>query len=74
MHQRWISSIFNNFCVNEYYPRFEKATEILLRLGNVQKDSANKSAYFKTMLSIIIVQLAAGDEVEAGKRFQEFCM
>ncbi|KAG0265827.1 hypothetical protein BG011_003978 [Mortierella polycephala] len=56
------------------HKRFEKATEILLRLGNVQKDSANKSAYFKTMLSIIIVQLAAGDEVEAGKRFQEFCI
>lgn len=53
--------------------RFEKATEILLRLGNVQKDTANKSAYYKTLLSVIIVQLAAGDEVEAGRKFQEFC-
>ncbi|KAG0204063.1 hypothetical protein BGX28_003874 [Mortierella sp. GBA30] len=56
------------------HKRFEKAIEILLRLGNVQKDTANKSAYFKTLLSIIIVQLAAGDEVEAGKKFQEFCI
>ncbi|KAF9903979.1 hypothetical protein BX616_001451, partial [Lobosporangium transversale] len=53
--------------------RYEKATEILLRLGKVQSDSANKHAYYKTLLSIVIVQLAAGDEVEAGKRFQEFC-
>ncbi|KAF9348713.1 hypothetical protein BGX26_012891 [Mortierella sp. AD094] len=53
--------------------RFEKATEILLRLGNVQSEAANKSAYFKTLLSIVIIQLAAGDEVEAGKKFQEFC-
>ncbi|KAF9123719.1 hypothetical protein BG015_005257 [Linnemannia schmuckeri] len=53
--------------------RFEKATEILQRLGNVQKDTPNKMAYYKTLLSIIIVQLAAGDEVEAGKRFQAYC-
>ncbi|KAK3831496.1 MAG: hypothetical protein J3R72DRAFT_495584 [Linnemannia gamsii] len=53
--------------------RFEKATEILQRLGNVQKDTTNKMAYYKTLLSIIIVQLAAGDEVEAGKRFQAYC-
>ncbi|CAO3565026.1 unnamed protein product [Mortierella alpina] len=56
------------------HKRFEKATEILLRLGNVQKDTANKSAYYKTLLSVIIVQLAAGDEVEAGRKFQEFCI
>ncbi|KAF9932150.1 hypothetical protein FBU30_008837 [Linnemannia zychae] len=53
--------------------RFEKATEILQRLGNIQKDTPNKMAYYKTLLSIIIVQLAAGDEVEAGKRFQAYC-
>ncbi|KAG0314302.1 hypothetical protein BGZ99_008223 [Dissophora globulifera] len=53
--------------------RFEKAIEILERLGKVQSSAANKSTYYKTLLSIIIVQLAAGDEVEAGKRFQEFC-
>jgi hypothetical protein len=53
--------------------RFDKATEILQRLGNVQKDTPNKMAYYKTLLSIIIVQLAAGDEVEAGKRFQAYC-
>ncbi|KAI1299401.1 hypothetical protein EDD11_006479 [Mortierella claussenii] len=53
--------------------RYEKATEILLRLGRVQSESANKSAYYKTLLSIVIIQLATGDEVEAGKRFQEFC-
>ncbi|KAG9324128.1 hypothetical protein KVV02_003374 [Mortierella alpina] len=56
------------------HKRFDKATEILLRLGNVQKDTANKSAYYKTLLSVIIVQLAAGDEVEAGRKFQEFCI
>ncbi|KAF9421061.1 hypothetical protein BGZ94_008939 [Podila epigama] len=44
------------------HKRFEKAIEILQRLGNVQKESANKSALFKTFLSIIIIQLAAGDE------------
>ncbi|KAG0366006.1 hypothetical protein BC939DRAFT_448103 [Gamsiella multidivaricata] len=53
--------------------RFDKATEILIRLGNVQAGTANKFAYYKTLLSVIIVQLAAGDEVEAGKKFQEFC-
>ncbi|KAF9114203.1 hypothetical protein BGX27_011476 [Mortierella sp. AM989] len=53
--------------------RFEKATEILMRLGKVQSEATNKSAYFKTLLSIVIIQLAAGDEVEAGKQFQEFC-
>ncbi|KAF9197945.1 hypothetical protein BGZ49_001380 [Haplosporangium sp. Z 27] len=53
--------------------RFEKATEILQRLGNVQSEAANKSAYFKTLLSIVIIELAAGDEVEAGKKFQQFC-
>ncbi|KAF8978752.1 hypothetical protein BGZ46_006193 [Entomortierella lignicola] len=53
--------------------RFEKAIEVLQRLGNIQKDTPNKSAYYKTLLSIIIIQLAAGDEVEAGKRFQAFC-
>ncbi|KAG0342546.1 hypothetical protein BG004_005660 [Podila humilis] len=56
------------------HKRFDKAVEILQRLGNVQKDTANKSAYYKTLLSIIIIQLAAGDEVDAGKRFQAFCM
>ncbi|KAF9581887.1 hypothetical protein BGW38_000936 [Lunasporangiospora selenospora] len=56
------------------HKRYEKATEILQRLGNVQKDTANKSSYYKTLLSIIIVQLAAGDEVEAGKLFQSFCI
>ncbi|KAF8925256.1 hypothetical protein BGZ58_000969, partial [Dissophora ornata] len=55
------------------HKRFEKATEILLRLGNVQSNAASKSPYYKTLLSIVIVQLAAGDEVEAGKKFQEFC-
>jgi len=47
--------------------------EVLQRLGNVQKDTPNKNAYYKTLLSIIIVQLATGDEVDAGKRFQAFC-
>ncbi|KAF9124865.1 hypothetical protein BGW39_007847 [Mortierella sp. 14UC] len=55
------------------HKRFEKAIEILQRLGNVQKDTPNKMAYYKTLLSIIIVQLATGDEVEAGKRFQAYC-
>ncbi|KAG0045960.1 hypothetical protein BGZ83_008834 [Gryganskiella cystojenkinii] len=55
------------------HKRYEKAVEVLQRLGNVQKDTPNKSAYFKTLLSIIIVQLATGDEVDAGKRFQAFC-
>ncbi|KAF9348725.1 hypothetical protein BGX26_012880 [Mortierella sp. AD094] len=55
------------------HKRFEKAIEVLQRLGMVQKDSSNKTAYYKTLLSIIIVQLAAGDEVEAGRRFQAFC-
>ncbi|KAG0197106.1 hypothetical protein BGX28_009379 [Mortierella sp. GBA30] len=53
--------------------RFEKATEVLQRLGSVQQNTPNKSAYYKTLLSIIIIQLAAGDEVDAGKRFQAFC-
>ncbi|KAG0303729.1 hypothetical protein BGZ98_006351 [Dissophora globulifera] len=53
--------------------RFDKATEMLQALGNIQKDTPNKMAYYKTLLSIIIVQLAAGDEVEAGRRFQAFC-
>ncbi|KAG0344316.1 hypothetical protein BG005_001897 [Podila minutissima] len=53
--------------------RFDKAIEVLQRLGNVQQGTANKSAYFKTLLSIVIIQLAAGDEVDAGKRFQAFC-
>ncbi|KAG0335977.1 hypothetical protein BG000_007047 [Podila horticola] len=53
--------------------RFDKAIEVLQRLGNVQQATANKSAYFKTLLSIVIIQLAAGDEVDAGKRFQAFC-
>ncbi|KAG0032972.1 hypothetical protein BGZ82_006313 [Podila clonocystis] len=56
------------------HKRYEKAVEILQRLGNVQKETINKSAYYKTLLSIIIIQLAAGDEVDAGKRFQSFCM
>ncbi|KAF9104115.1 hypothetical protein BGX27_010248 [Mortierella sp. AM989] len=56
------------------HKRFEKAIEVLQRLGIVQKDTTkNKVAYYKTLLSIIIVQLAAGDEVEAGRRFQAFC-
>ncbi|KAF9170792.1 hypothetical protein BGX20_008525 [Mortierella sp. AD010] len=55
------------------HKRFEKAIEILQRLGVVQKNSSNKTAYYKTLLSIIIVQLAAGDEVDAGQRFQAFC-
>lgn len=57
--------------VNDH--RFDKAIEVLQRLGNIQKDTLNNSAYYKTLLSIIIVQLAAGDEVEAGKRYQAFC-
>ncbi|KAF9328526.1 hypothetical protein BG006_008299 [Podila minutissima] len=56
------------------HKRYEKAVETLQRLGNVQKETINKSAYYKTLLSIIIIQLAAGDEVDAGKRFQSFCM
>ncbi|KAF9434252.1 hypothetical protein BGZ76_008323 [Entomortierella beljakovae] len=53
--------------------RFEKAIDFLQRLGKIQSEAVNKSAYYKTLLSIVIIQLAAGDEVEAGKRFQESC-
>ncbi|KAG0228642.1 hypothetical protein BGW42_002062 [Actinomortierella wolfii] len=53
--------------------RFDHALETLQRLGTVQEKSANKTAYFKTLLSIVIIRLAAGDEVDAGKRFQSFC-
>ncbi|KAF9372712.1 hypothetical protein CPB97_001052 [Podila verticillata] len=55
------------------HKRFDKAIEVLQRLGNIQRIMANKSAYFKTLLSIVIIQLAAGDEVDASKRFQAFC-
>ncbi|KAK3819984.1 MAG: hypothetical protein J3Q66DRAFT_335994 [Benniella sp.] len=53
--------------------RFDKATEILMRLGNIQNESSSKSPYFKTLLSVIIVQLAAGDDVAASRKFQDFC-
>ncbi|KAI1315278.1 hypothetical protein EDD11_001010 [Mortierella claussenii] len=53
--------------------RFEKAIEMLQRLGNVQKVTPNKLAYYKTLLSIIIIQLAVGDEVDAANRFQAYC-
>ncbi|KAF9434835.1 hypothetical protein BGZ76_007345 [Entomortierella beljakovae] len=55
------------------HKRFEKAIEVLQRLGNIQKETPNKTAYYKTLLSIVIIYLAAGDEVEAGKRFQAYC-
>ncbi|KAI8362205.1 soluble NSF attachment protein [Mortierella sp. GBAus27b] len=53
--------------------RYPKATEILERLGKVQSEATTKSPYFKTLLSIIIIQLAGGDEVEASRKFQGFC-
>ncbi|KAI7818342.1 hypothetical protein BC939DRAFT_295913 [Gamsiella multidivaricata] len=55
------------------HKRFAKAIEVLQRLGNVHKGASNNTAYYKTLLSIIIVELAAGDEVNAGARFQEYC-
>ncbi|KAF9973729.1 hypothetical protein BGZ73_002998 [Actinomortierella ambigua] len=53
--------------------RFDNALETLQRLGMVQEKTTNKTAYYKTLLSIVIIRLAAGDEVDAGKRFQSFC-
>ncbi|KAG0255742.1 hypothetical protein DFQ27_006082 [Actinomortierella ambigua] len=53
--------------------RFDNALETLQRLGMVQEKTSNKTAYYKTLLSIVIIRLAAGDEVDAGKRFQSFC-
>ncbi|KAF9582656.1 hypothetical protein BGW38_010929 [Lunasporangiospora selenospora] len=53
--------------------RLGQAIEILQRLGNIQSKTPNVYSYYKTLLSIVVVQLAIGDEVEAENRFRAFC-
>ncbi|KAG9287433.1 hypothetical protein G9A89_023805 [Geosiphon pyriformis] len=53
--------------------RFEAAIDILLRLREIYLSMNNNSGVSKTCLSIIIILLAASDEIEAKKQFQHFC-
>ncbi|RUP02328.1 soluble NSF attachment protein [Jimgerdemannia flammicorona] len=54
--------------------RYEKAIDMLQRLGTIQGTLVSRGALYKTNLSILIIYLEMGDEVEAGKQFQNFCV
>lgn len=53
--------------------RYDRAMEMLHRQSIVLQKLTNRGALHKANLSIVILALAMGDEVEANKQFHNFC-
>lgn len=57
-----------------YFHRLDKALEQSSKLSDIvaKFDNNTRHLFFKNALSCIIIVLAMGDEVEAGKRLSNF--
>ncbi|KAJ2956156.1 hypothetical protein NQZ79_g7943 [Umbelopsis isabellina] len=53
--------------------KYDRAMEMLHRQSAVLQKLTNRGALYKANLSIVILALAMGDEVEASKQFHTFC-
>lgn len=56
-----------------YRFRYDRAMDMLHRQSVVLQKLTNRGALHKANLSIVILGLAMGDEVEANKQFHNFC-
>ncbi|CAG8605594.1 2204_t:CDS:2 [Ambispora gerdemannii] len=68
-----IDTFTRTIAVMTRHKRYDAAIDILLRLRDVYHSTNNNSGLNKTCLSIIIVLLAASDEIGAKRQFQHFC-